>query len=90
MGTTDLRLTKVSELTNGLYRIRVGKTGDEGVNWDAWKVQELHVQRFGGKVRIVSLGSGSGAEYVPQQFDTDHGVFEAEGHYMQIEGITQR
>ncbi len=87
---------KIADLQNGqVVRARMGMAGRDHVEWQEWGDYVLYVQRFKGRIVIVSLKDTGWAEYSPpmdyQPPNGYHpyGVFTAEEWYMEIEGLEQ-
>ena len=79
---------KIAELVNGqVVRSRVGRYSDWNSEpiWQPWGDFVLFVQKNKkNEITIISIGADD-CEYSPSDFD--HGVFECEGYYLEIEGL---
>lgn len=80
---------KIEDLNNGdILRARFARyrDGTNGPEWSFWQRTKFYIQRHHGKITIIAPQKTGWAEYQPRDFD--NGVFECEGFYMEIEGLT--
>lgn len=81
---------KFSDLQSGTtIKLRTGYAGREDVDWHAWKNAEIYIERNpAGEIFLITLADGTWAEYGRYDWSPHYNVFECEGYYMEIDGLT--
>jgi len=90
----------LAELKDGQeVRYPRGRPGEDGVIWNTWSTGTLYVRRVDrtiksrgvvkGQLAILAIRElSTWAEYNEDSWSSVYRVFECEGYYLQIEGLT--